>query len=352
MVEVLGPKLTENSRTCTGCKKPTKDHFGPYGKGKCVVAVLEALRTKVEALEKTVVQNEVRHAEELANLSALHEKRLDALLELLETRQADQKVCSENHKPGDSCTAAIDPKDDSEAGKQRESTPITRPLPVHPKPVQDPPTGTCTNVLPCKSANHGSYANVAKNKSVNSRQREECDRPSRPGPPNSASRSSGSTDSEPQQEATPNGLRATRTAPAENSEYAWRLVSGHGRRKLSKPEGNECWEGKELQGTKPAPAKPFHLAGISMECDVRDVVRYCQNRNVLVTGCFLLPSRVSHVSKSAKIFVSSKYEEAILEEGFWPEFMKCRTWEASPPRRRTRAHASTGVHSIQNNNEV
>ena len=76
-----------SSRTCSGCKKPTKDHFGPYGKDRCVITVLDVLRSRVEELEAKIVDNEARHAKELMDQACLYEKRMNGLLALVESLQ-------------------------------------------------------------------------------------------------------------------------------------------------------------------------------------------------------------------------------------------------------------------------
>ncbi len=79
--------MSSSPRTCTGCKKPTKEHFGPYGKDKCVLTVLDALRLRVEQLEGNIVENESRHGQELAAQAAVHEKALDGLVAIIESLQ-------------------------------------------------------------------------------------------------------------------------------------------------------------------------------------------------------------------------------------------------------------------------
>ena len=76
-----------SSRTCSGCKKPTKDHFGPYGKDRCVITVLDVLRSRVEELEAKIFDNEARHAKELMDQARLYEKRMNGLLALVESLQ-------------------------------------------------------------------------------------------------------------------------------------------------------------------------------------------------------------------------------------------------------------------------
>ena len=142
----------------------------------------------------------------------------------------------------------------------------------------------------------------------------------------------------------------TERSPNENS---WRLVENRRRSKSKAATSSRGLQGANteqkigvLRGAKSATAKPFHLSGISIECSVRDIVHHCQKQNILVTGCFLLPTRVSHVCKTAKIFVLPQFEKSILSPDFWPEFVNCRVWEATPPRN------PLAQYSIQKNNEI
>ena len=76
-----------SSRKCSGCQKETKNHFGPFGKKCCVVYLVELLRLRVELLEEKLVENEKRHGKAMKEQSALHQKRIDGLLALVESLQ-------------------------------------------------------------------------------------------------------------------------------------------------------------------------------------------------------------------------------------------------------------------------
>ena len=75
-----------SSRNCSGCQKDTKNHFGPYGKKCCVVHLVDSLRLRVELLDEKL-ESEKRHGKEMKEQSALHQKRFDGLLALVESLQ-------------------------------------------------------------------------------------------------------------------------------------------------------------------------------------------------------------------------------------------------------------------------
>ncbi len=87
-----------------------------------------------------------------------------------------------------------------------------------------------------------------------------------------------------------------------------------------------------LCGAQRVSTKPFHLAGISLECTVSDVVSYCRQRRVVITGCYMIRTRMWG-TQSAKIFVSDNCSASIMKVGSWPEFVRCRLWECDPPKR-------------------
>ena len=89
--------------------------------------------------------------------------------------------------------------------------------------------------------------------------------------------------------------------------------------------------GSSLKGHAKVSCKPYCLAGVSLSCTAADVSAYCLQRDVCITGCYLLHSRVWG-TQSAKIFIESSADDKVLRDSFWPEFIRCRPWEKHPPQ--------------------
>ena len=88
-----------------------------------------------------------------------------------------------------------------------------------------------------------------------------------------------------------------------------------------------------LKGAQRIHCAPFHLSGISLDSDERDIVCFCRSKNVVVTGCYLLHSCVWSM-QSAKIFVDLTSKSTVLGEDFWPAYLKCREWQTDAPASR------------------
>ena len=91
-----------------------------------------------------------------------------------------------------------------------------------------------------------------------------------------------------------------------------------------------CGSSGGLKGAQRVRCAPFYLAGISLDSNEWDIVSFCCSKNVLVTGCYLLRSRVWG-TQSAKIYVDLTSKSTVLAEHFWPAHLKCREWQADAP---------------------
>ena len=85
-----------------------------------------------------------------------------------------------------------------------------------------------------------------------------------------------------------------------------------------------------LTGAARTKYSAFHLGGISLLSQADDILRYCQDRKVLVTGVYWLRTRVWG-TQSAKLYLSVDAAERVLSEHFWPQKIRCRAWRSSPP---------------------
>ena len=102
----------------------------------------------------------------------------------------------------------------------------------------------------------------------------------------------------------------------------WRLVGSKKRHR----------EERGLSGAECAHCTPCHLQGVNLDSTVEDILTYCRKRSVLVTGCYMIRTRVWG-TQSAKLFVSRQHLDAVLSDSFWPDLIKCRKWELAAPTR-------------------
>ena len=84
---------------CTVCKTLVKDHPGPHDKDRCVVGLVGALRSRVDALEETIRVNELRYAMDLADQAALFDKRIEGLLAIVEDLQSRFESSAAGSRP-------------------------------------------------------------------------------------------------------------------------------------------------------------------------------------------------------------------------------------------------------------
>lgn len=313
---------SNSSKSCTACKKPTKDHFGPYGKDRCVVGLLDSLRSRVDKLERLITSNEERHARELAEQEAIFKLRLDGLLTIVETlhdKSRDDKSCQSGscvlekgeevrEKEVDGTQAAVSPDREREAQENSKN---------RTNPVRNTSTQETPGVRMAEKASPAiSEPPTVK---IGSTQEE---------------MSTGNALLPSDREGDASSASGLSSAPVNE----WKV---QGRRRRSKeqlpaPQGvmekSTPRSASGLRGAERRPVQPFHLSGIDLSCTTEDVLSYCRKKGIQATACFMLPRRVHHATQSAKLFAVSQHTESLLKEEFWPRFMYCRKWESTPPR--------------------
>ena len=85
-----------------------------------------------------------------------------------------------------------------------------------------------------------------------------------------------------------------------------------------------------LHGSRRVSSKPLHLSHLGPDCNPADVIRYCKERRVTVTGCYFIRTRIWG-TQSAKVYVDDSSLETVLHQRFWPNLVECRRWETTPP---------------------
>ena len=93
----------------------------------------------------------------------------------------------------------------------------------------------------------------------------------------------------------------------------------------SKRQRHQKSHGSGLQGAERVMCTPCHLRGLCQESSAADVISCCRERNVHVTGCYLIRTRVWG-TQSAKLFINTKSLDSVLAEDFWPDLIKCRKY--------------------------
>ena len=86
-----------------------------------------------------------------------------------------------------------------------------------------------------------------------------------------------------------------------------------------------------LKGAKSVKCKAFHLAGISPDSAVEDVITHCRLKGVAATGCYPVRTR-AWGTQSMKLFVDAAAEASVLQEDFWPAHVRCTLWLKKPPQ--------------------
>ena len=87
-----------------------------------------------------------------------------------------------------------------------------------------------------------------------------------------------------------------------------------------------------LVGATKLTCAPFNVSGISLDSTEEDILLYCHDKGVTVTGVYMLLTRVWG-TRSAKLFAVAADGDTIISECFWPTHVMCRPWLPKPPRR-------------------
>ena len=292
-----GPSM----KHCTACRKPVKDHVGPHGKERCIWSIVDALRQRVELLEKEVAANKERHVEDLARLEArhteelarrddLHHQRLDGLLDVIASLQASSEREEPTKSPDlEPSVASVEPVVDTLLPNSLEPSSPGSPAAVDSEEVAcaAPEVSVPPQQDPASNPNHlVTFAAVASKPLENGSGKDN------------------------------DGFIAVR-----------KRRRGRVNRSGSRPgDGQSC----ALRGAQRVRAKCFFVSGISCDCSASAIEKYCRDRSVTVTGCYLLRSR-AWGTVSAKLFVAEANSDAVVTSSFWPEYVCCRPWERSPP---------------------
>ena len=86
-----------------------------------------------------------------------------------------------------------------------------------------------------------------------------------------------------------------------------------------------------LKGTIPIKRCVLFVGGIDIDCDEAALIKYCRSKNVRVSSCRFLKSKLFG-TKSARLSVSVEDAEAanILDAEFWPDNITARPWKFPP----------------------
>ena len=139
-------------------------------------------------------------------------------------------------------------------------------------------------------------------------------------------------DQQPKQQHLPNRRPDSPTSPDADqatSASAWKTVALHGQARHSQTQihQHQALAKKDLAGTARVQKAVFFLGGISPDCELDSVQKYCKERNVRVASCRFIPTRVFG-TKAARLCVSAADAQAqgVNNNNFWPEHMTIRRW--------------------------
>ena len=295
-------KSVDGQRTCTVCGNPVKGHLGACGKLKCVFGLVERLTTRVGSLEEDLETSRKQH-EEHVRLSEHrqegHLKTIGALKEEVEALRSQIE----------SQSLEIKKLNQPERKKERTTPPLQC---TQKRDVGTPPTNSSTTKKP-----------VVEDLSTDA----ERDQPK-------------------ETNETPNAARPdVETIPSRSSEEntnPWHLVR---RRKPLKPQvipseatrpeqpstANPASPTPVLKGAVPIKRCVLFVGGIDVDCDETALIKFCRSKNVRVSSCRFLRSKLFG-TKSARLSVSAEDAEAanILDKDFWPDNITARPWKFPP----------------------
>ena len=317
---------------CKACLGPVKDHVGPHGVGKCVVGILNGLQSRIEKLESALVASEAQHEKELEQLNTAHEKKVEALLAVLDCLERKMNVlqsCKEDGEMGSNVSCM----------KGGPTSQLSKELPVSDREAS-PVSSDINFVLSKEKNNDASFSVEMVSSQPVKVEQNVCERSVTCfGTEKDPEQVETSTTDMTEEEGSWSSVvrrrhrpRTHRTSELETNTHKTGLrgsksramLSSKGRTQMKSPLG-------QLRGSEQMLAQPFHLSGISVDCSAEDVVGYCRGKGIAVTGCFFLPAKVWHGTSTAKLFAVSSAKEQLLLRSFWPEYVVCRPWESSPP---------------------
>ena len=353
-----------SSRQCSSCGEPTKGHSVPFG-SKCLRGLVLKLSARVDCLEEELLATKKSHSD-LIDLSAKRQEGLLATINVMETElESLRSRLASKYESGDAqCTPPKSPQLSLSNASIDSllSVAVCSSSEVLEASILDDncrPEASASLANTSAESAESSQANECDKEANNERGKEAQETVKSSSPPSrsyassaaqSASRTANSTgtgtiphvdensNAADQRELNPDD---TKTGPSVNQENnnGWqtqrrrskRRQRGHGDTILSGAAGRLADSRPSgLYGSARVSSKPLHLSHLGPDCNVADVVRYCREKRVIVTGCYFIRTRIWG-TQSAKVFVDDASLEAVLSEDFWPNLVECRRWTATPP---------------------
>ena len=333
------PSSSGKHYNCRACSNPVKDHPGPHGLGKCLVRTLSDMQDRMARLEAAVEEGRSHHADELGRIEKIHQARVEGLLATISV--LEDRLDSFERQSGVAGHYAAVVKGsliDEVACEVGEEAPSGQPTGTsEPAVVVDANTGKllATNATGCQDQSLSAAVKSAPERGFGVMSG------SQGGLFASAAVTSVAGSGSSCSNGTLDLPRARASSPTRDDSGD----DGAGQWQVQRRKGKQAGAGdrsrngglgamrSKLHGAGRVDAVPFHLAGISPDCCASDVEGYCAQRGVRVARVFLFRSR-AWGTLSAKLFVAKNDSEKILAQSFWPELIRCRSWEKDPPRGR------------------